>query len=242
MTRDALLRSKREFVFTEHGIRNTLKNQRLLTSSPTGFDELACAPVEDFELDRAFAVVLIDLRGEGEVEFADGKRAVAGAPPDRFVRAGAVGDPHFNVLLFGADALQGALMGQAAGAELHGGISLAGWTQAVEFGEACQGDFVEADFAVEAERRLEVVGFERAAGVVVQAAAEGIEICGGDAQAGGHGVAAVAEEEVVAFAQGGGEVETGDAAAGAAPLLAFTTDDDGRAIKFLEHARGNDPD
>src|SRR6185437_17022952 len=39
-----------------------------------------------------------------------------------------------------------------------------------------------------------------------------------------------------------GEVETGDAAAGAAPLLAFTTDDDGRAIKFLEHARGNDPD
>jgi hypothetical protein len=127
-------------------------------------------------LDGTLAVELIDLRGEGEIEFADGEGTIAGAPPDGFVRAGTIGYPHFHVFFVGADPLKGSLMRKVAGAELHGGIALAGRAQAIQFGEAFQSHFIEANFAVEAERGVEVFGFQRATRVVVEASAEGIEV------------------------------------------------------------------
>ena len=52
-------------------------------------------------------------------------------------------------------------------------------------------------------------------------------------------MAAVAEQQVVALAQRGGQVEAGDAAARAAQLVAVAAEDDGRAVELLEHARGD---
>ena len=54
-----------------------------------------------------------------------------------------------------------------------------------------------------------------------------------------HRVAAVAEQQVVALAQRGGQVEPRDAAARAAELPAVAAEDDGRAVKLLEHARSH---
>ena len=94
------------------------------------------------------------------------------------MRGGAVGDPHFEVLLLRAHALGRALVGQVAGEELDGRIALAGRPQLVKGGQTIQGDVGKADLGVEAEGRLQVVGFERAAGELVEAGAEGVEVGG----------------------------------------------------------------
>ena len=112
------------------------------------------APVEDFELNALEAVVVVDLRGEGEVEFSDGKRFLAGVPPDGLVAGVAVGEPHFDVLLIGAHTLERSLVSQVAGKELDGGVSLAGRLEAIENVERLGGDFFEADVGIEIKRGL----------------------------------------------------------------------------------------
>jgi len=107
-----------------------------------------------------------------------------------------------------------------AGAELHGGISLAGGAQAVEVRRAVQSDFIETDFAIEAERACKSSGFSVRRAWSLRARAEGIEIRGGDAQRGGHRVATVAQEQVIALAEGGSEIKAGNASARTAPFIA----------------------
>ena len=84
---------------------------------------------------------------------------------------------------------------------------------------------------------MQFLGLEGAAGEFVEARAEGVQVGGWQAHSRGHGVAAVAEQQVVAFPQRGGQVETGNAAARAAELLAIAAEDDGRPVELLEHAR-----
>ena len=169
-----------------------------------------CSPIEDFQLHGAAAVVVVDLRGEGEVEAGRERGFIPGAPPDGLVSGGAVGDPQFEVLLLRAHALRRALLGQVAGEELDGRIPLAGRPQLVQGGQTFQGDVVQADLGIEAQGRLQVVGLEGAAGELVEAGAEGVQVGGCQAQARGHRVAALAEQQVAALAQRGGQVETGE--------------------------------
>jgi hypothetical protein len=102
--------------------------------------------------------------------------------------------------------------------------------------KSVEADFVETDFGIEAQRGLEFVGLKALVRDVVEVGTESVEFIGGEADSGGHGVTAVADEQVVALAQSGGEVKTGDAASRTAPFGAVASDNDGRAIKLLEHA------
>ncbi len=199
-------------------------------------------PIEGFELDGATAVVVIELGRERDVEGPDGQRLIAGPPPDGFVGGDAVGEPHFDVLFVAADTLERTLMNEVAGTELDGRISLAHGFEATEMRERLEVDFLESDFGVETQGWVEIVGLKALAGDVIKTGAKGVEFVGFKAEACGHGVSAVADQQMIALAQGSGEVETGDAAAGAAPFGAVPTDDDGGAIELLEDARSNDPD
>ena len=165
----------------------------------------------DLQLHTATAIVVVDLRGEGQVETGREGGFFPGTPPDGLVSGSAVGDPQLEVLLLHTHALRRALLGQVAGEELDGGIPLARRSQLVQGGEAFQGGVVKADLGIEAEGRLQVVGLERAAGELVEAGAEGGQVGGCQAQASGHGVAALAEQQVAALTQRGGQVEPGDA-------------------------------
>jgi hypothetical protein len=80
------------------------------------------------------------------------------------------------------------------------------------------------------------------AGEIVEAEAEGIQLGGIDAETGGHGMTAVAQEEAVALSEGISEVEAFDAAAGAAPDGAIAAEDDGGTIIALKDAGGDDAD
>src|SRR5690348_11096451 len=55
-------------------------------------------------------------------------------------------------------------------------------------------------------------------------------------------MATVTNEQVAALAQRGGEVETGDASARAAPLVAIAADNNGWAVESLQDARCDDAD
>src|SRR5581483_12134335 len=83
-------------------------------------------PVQHLQLHLAPAVEFVDLGCEREIEGPDRQRTAAGAPPDGFVRSLSVGDPHFHMLLVGADPLERTLMRQFTGAKLDRGIFLAG--------------------------------------------------------------------------------------------------------------------
>src|SRR6266566_2763285 len=128
---------------------------------------------------------MVDLGGEGEVKFSGGEGFLAGVPPDGFVAGSAVGEPHFDVLFISAHAEVGALVGEVAGDKLDGGIALAGGFEAVEDGEGIESYFFEADFGVEAEGRVKVIGLEMLAGESVEARAKGFKIAGRNGKAGG---------------------------------------------------------
>src|ERR1043166_7077936 len=109
----------------------------------------ARSPVQDFELHAHSAIVLVDLGGESQVEGSHGKRFLARAPPDRFERGGAVRDPHLDVLLVRAQALQWPLMCQMACAEVDRWVSLADGFQLLQLGHAVQSHFVQTDLRIE---------------------------------------------------------------------------------------------
>ena len=197
---------------------------------------MASAPIEGFELDGSAAVVFVELGRKSDIEGADWERFIAGTPPEGFVGGDAIREPHFDVLFVVADALERALVDQIAGAELDSGVTLAHRLQASKMGESFEADFIEADFSIETQGRLEFVRLKSLARDVVEVGTEGIEFIGSKADAGGHGVAAMADKQMVALAQGGREVKTGDTAPGTAPFNAVTADNDCGAIKLLEHA------
>ena len=197
---------------------------------------MASAPVEGFELDGAAAVVFVELGGESDVEGADWEGFIAGAPPKGFVGGDAVGEPHFDVLFIVADALEWALVNEVARAELDGGVALAHRFEAAEMSESGEADFVETDFGIDAQRGFEFLVLKALARDFVEVGTESVKFIRSEADSGGHGVTAVAHEQVIALAQSGREVKTGDAASGTAPLRAVASYDDGRAIKLLEYA------
>jgi hypothetical protein len=96
---------------------------------------------------------------------------------------------------------------------LNRGISLAGGFETVEDVERLGANFFEADFGIEVKRRLQGLDLEMLARQVIEPSAKGFKVFGRDGEAGGHGVAAMTNEEVAAVAEGGGKVEAGNAAA-----------------------------
>jgi hypothetical protein len=108
--------------------------------------------------------------------------------------------------------------------------------------ESGETDFIEADFGIEAQVGLEFVRLKALARDIVEVGTEGVEFIGSEANARSHCVAAVADEQMVALAQSGCEVETCDATPGAAPFDTITANDDGGAIELLEHAGSDDAD
>ena len=118
---------------------------------------LSRLPVQNFQLHRAVAVEFIDLRRERQIKFPDRQRLLAAVPPDGLVRGQAVRHPHFDVLLLRADALERALMRKIPRAKLHRRIPLPGRLQSFQFGERIKIHFVQADFRVNAQRRLQIL-------------------------------------------------------------------------------------
>ena len=96
---------------------------------------------------------------------------------------------------------------------MHAGIALARRSQARQVMERFQRHFVQPDFRVEAERWLQILRFQRAARQFIQPLPQRANFVRPDAQTRGHCVSAVAQQQIAAFAQRGGQIETGDAAA-----------------------------
>jgi hypothetical protein len=134
------------------------------------------------------------------------------------------------------------LVGEVAAEELDRGVTLTSGPQLVEGGEGFEGEVGEADLSVEAEGRLEFVGFEGAAGELVEAGAEGVQVGGREAQSSRHGVAARADQQVAAFPQGSGQIEPRNTTARAAEFRAVPAKDNGRAIELLEDTGGDNAD
>src|SRR5947209_8650044 len=55
-----------------------------------------CLPVQHFQLYAATAIVFVYFGRKGEVKFSDWQRFVASSPPNRFMSAGSISDPHFH--------------------------------------------------------------------------------------------------------------------------------------------------
>ena len=133
-------------------------------------------------------------------------------------------------------------MGDAAQHQMDGWIAHAGLLEALQFAHTFQRDLSTGGFGIEPQSGLKQLGLDRPARDGVQPLAQGIDLVRPDGHARSHRVSAMADEQVVAVAQRGGEIKALDAAAGATPFVALATDDDGGAVKFLEHARGDDAD
>ena len=111
-----------------------------------------------------------------------------------------------------------------------------------QFFESFEGEFAQSHFAVQSQGGLELFGFEPAPGQGIEAVAQGIQLLGFKGQTRRHRVATVAHQQVRTIAQRGGQVESFDAAARAAPILAVTAEDEGGTVKGSHHARGDDSD
>ena len=107
----------------------------------------------------------------------------------------------------------GSFEGKVAGGKLNGGVALAVGFEQTEPGHAPGGDVREGDLGVEAQATLEVLWLKGLPSEFIESGAEGVHVLGAEGEAGGGGMAAVAEEEVGAMAQGGSQVEAGDAPA-----------------------------
>src|SRR5438445_33927 len=102
--------------------RSTLTSPAALTPCTWSKRGNRRALIQWLELDRPAAIVQIDLRREGEIEFSDRQGILSGIPPDGLVTSCAVGNPHLHVLLFGSHALERTLMDKIAREELRGRI------------------------------------------------------------------------------------------------------------------------
>ena len=111
-----------------------------------------------------------------------------------------------------------------------------------QFAERFQSHFVQADFRVEAQRRLQILRLQRAPRQFIQPLPERVHFVRLKAQARRHRVAAVPHEQIVALAQRGGQIKSRDAAARTAPFAAFAAENDRGPVKLLQHARRDDAD
>jgi hypothetical protein len=109
------------------------------------------SPIQNFQLHRAAAIELVDLRRERQIKFPDRQRLVAAIPPNRLVRHDTVGHPKFDVLFVRTDALERTRVGEIARAELHAGIPLPRRFQTRQLVQHFKIHFVQADFRIEAQ-------------------------------------------------------------------------------------------
>src|SRR6266850_7392377 len=134
------------------------------------------SPIEDLELDGLLAVEMFELRNEGQIERTHRQRFLSRPPPQSFARCFPVRDPHFHMLLAGADALQRTLMNKFARHELWLRVALAYGFEVIERAKAFEIHLVEADLRVQAQRLLQVIGAQSAAGDGVEPFAKRFEI------------------------------------------------------------------
>ena len=140
------------------------------------------------------------------------------------------------MLIFIAHASRWLLMGEAADAKADSRISHASRLQTFQRGDVFDRHVAECDFRIDSQVWLKMFWLELGARDFVQAGAERIDFCRVDGDAGGHGVAAVADEQVAAFPQAGGEIETFNAAAGAAELSGVAAEDECWTVESLHDA------
>jgi hypothetical protein len=136
--------------------------------------------------------------------------------------------------------LKGPLLEDVAADEMDGGIPLPHWLKLIKLGEAFHRDFIEADFSIETQGGLQLIAIESGAGELVEAVPKSIEVGGQEGDTGGHGMAAVTNQQIATLTQSGGQVEARDAAARSSPFGSITADDDAGAVKLLEDTGGHD--
>ena len=99
-------------------------------------------PIEDFQLDGAGAIELIDLRRESQVKGAFGQRGFACVPPDAFTDGVAIGDPKFGVAIVLPHSFGGTMKSEFAGKKLDGRIAHAGLLELAQLGHAFERQIV----------------------------------------------------------------------------------------------------
>ena len=109
---------------------------------------------------------------------------------------------------FSADALERPGVSGVAQEELSGRIAHAGLLQFFQFVQTLNREFGGGHFGVEPQRGLELFGLQGPAGEFVEAGAQRLQVVGMNDDARRHRMAAMAQQQVVALAQSGGQIET----------------------------------
>ena len=126
--------------------------------------------------------------------------------------------------------------------QMDAGVALPHRFHSRQLLQRAQRDFRQAHLCIQAQGRLQLRSADRALGQVVEALAESSQILRAHGKSGRHGMAAVADQQIVTFPQRGGQIESFNAAARSAPFVSFAAQDDGGTIKLPQHARGDNAD
>jgi hypothetical protein len=170
-------------------------------------------PIQYAQLNLAKAIVIIELGGKGEIEGTFGKGRIGCPKPHCLLGHPAITEPHLDVLLVWAEAQVGALLSQVACDKVGVGIALPQGLEPFEGGKTMKSHFLETDLGVELEGSLEQFGLKICASQSIEAGAEGFELSRVEAETSGHGVTAMPNKQLAAFAQGACQIESGDASA-----------------------------
>src|SRR5687768_7714747 len=100
----------------------------------------------------------------------------------------------------------------------------------------------EGDLEIDAKLGHQIIGGQHSARGLVEAASEVVHPVARDRDAGRAAMTAEALEEVPAPADPRVQIESGDGAAGALPVLAVERDEDRGPAELLDDARGDDAD
>ncbi len=131
-------------------------------------------------------------------------------------------------------------MRQARSEELQRWIPLPHRFQLIEFRKRIHREIAQIHLRIQTQRRLQIFRLQGAPRDLVQARAKRVHFLRLNRQSRRHGMAAVPHQQVVTFAQRRSQIKTRNAATRTAPILALAANDKRGAIKFLQHARGND--
>ena len=134
-------------------------------NSPASIHRLSVSstgsPIQNFQLDGATAVELVDLRLKRQIEPTDWQRGFTVPPPNRFTDGRAVAHPHFDMLFLHAHAPERTRMGKISRAKLDRYVALPAGLQPFHFGQGLNIDFLQSHFRVQAQRRLQILRSER---------------------------------------------------------------------------------
>ena len=217
--------------------RDRAKHRPLSRESPSaavGEDH-----VDHLELDAGGAVEGVECGFEGDPASAMLKKRLelsAHAEPDGSAAGLAVAQGEGQVLAVFPDSAGFTLEGEKCGGEARSRVAHAEGLKAIEVFDDRLRERGELDLAVEPQDRFEVLGSEQLVGAGDEGVGEGLDLVGGDAQAGGHRVPATGEQMVAAVGEGAVQIEVSDAAGRALALAVLEGDHHRRAVITLDDA------